>query len=366
VQGEFDMKKYILGIIPLVMLVTVCASNSAASGGKTLDQAIKEAATRIDAEVGAGSKIALLNFNSPSDRFSSYVLDELTANLLDTKKMTVVDRKEVDLIRGELGFQFSGEVGDDSIQKLGRMLGAQSIVSGSLTEIGGDYRIVIRVLNVQTASVAVQYRSDIAADKRVKALLQGGRSGGTAAASNRASGTGGGQAAASQPAAKTYSTTYNIGDKGPAGGIIFYDKFSSVGGWRYLEAAPKETEQQFPWGNVGFCGTSVALGDGKRNTQIIAEELRNNKIGGAAQYCNDLEYGGYDDWFLPSKDELNLMYQNLKEKGLGSFTNNRYWSSSEGNYNGAWYQRFNNGEQNAENSYTTKGQTYCVRAVRAF
>jgi curli biogenesis system outer membrane secretion channel CsgG len=100
---------------------------TAVSGNMTLDQAIAEAAVRIDERIAAGSKIAPINFSSSSDKFSSYVLDELTANLVDSGKLTVVDRKEIDLIRDEFKFQLSGDVGNDSMQDLGRMLGAQSI-----------------------------------------------------------------------------------------------------------------------------------------------------------------------------------------------------------------------------------------------
>jgi len=177
-----------------VQQTTQSTQQPAASGSMTLDQAIKEAANQIDERIKAGSKIAPLNFSSPSDNFSSYVLDELTANLVDSRKLIVVDRKEIDLIRDEFKFQFSGEVGDDSMQALGRMLGAQSIISGSLTDMGGFYRIVIRVLNVQNASVEVQYRANIANDTVVAALLSGGRtnrtttSGSSGTASNRTGG----------------------------------------------------------------------------------------------------------------------------------------------------------------------------------
>jgi TolB-like protein len=136
-----------------------------------LDRAIEEAAKDMDARITARSKVALINFNSPSVPFSDYVIDELTANLVNSGHLIVVDRKEIDLIRGELNFQYSGEVDDKSMQELGRMLGAQSIASGSLTNIGGVYRIVIRVLNVQTAAVEVQYRTNIVNDSKVKALL---------------------------------------------------------------------------------------------------------------------------------------------------------------------------------------------------
>jgi TolB-like protein len=176
------------------MFVTACASSSSntvstdtsstvkpaeTSGYKTLDQAIKEAAGRIDEQIEARTKIAILNINSSSDQFSLYVIDELTANFLDTRKLTVIDRKEIDLIRGELDFQLSGEVSDDSMQELGKILGAQTIVSGSLMEIGDTYRLVIRALSVQTATVEVQYRTDIANDNRVRALLAAGKSANT-------------------------------------------------------------------------------------------------------------------------------------------------------------------------------------------
>ena len=197
------MKKSIFCIITFIVLFSGCAATPQPAytqfestalpvvpAGMTLDQAIAEAAARIDERIEAGSKIALLNFNSTSERFSYYVLDELSANLLDSSKLTVVDRREIDLIRSEFDFQFSGEVGDDSMQELGRMLGAQSIVSGFLTEIGGSYRIMLRVLNVQNATVVAQYRTDIVNDSRVQALLQGGRTGGaTTAQGSRATGS---------------------------------------------------------------------------------------------------------------------------------------------------------------------------------
>jgi len=174
------MKKIFFCILTLFLIFTGCVSSS--NSGKInqstdssremiLDQAIAEAAKRIEERIPEGAKIAPINFNSSSDRFSTYVLDELTANLVENGKLIVVDRSEIDLIRSEFNFQYSGEVGDDSMQALGRMLGAQSIISGSLTDMGGFYRIMIRVLNVQNASVEVQYRTNIINDHVVSTLL---------------------------------------------------------------------------------------------------------------------------------------------------------------------------------------------------
>lgn len=384
------MKKLLLGIIPVIMLAVGCAGSAkpvenptANSGLLTLDQAINEAANRIDERIARGSKIAPLNFNSPHDRFSNYVLEELTANLVDSRILTVVDRREIDLIRNEFDFQFSGEVGDDSMQQMGQMLGAQAIISGTFTDMGGFYRIMIRVLNVQNATVEVQYRANIASDTITTALLTGGRTGGTAVVSQR---SGGGTTPAVQatqvqveqavqtPAAPAPVITYNIGDRGPAGGWVFHDKGVFSNGWRYLEAAPNDIGPA-QWGALGteVGGTNTAVGTGRANTQRIVPVLSRTSEDGAALLCSSLNINGYTDWFLPSKDELNLLYVNLKVNGLGGFGNILYWSSSENTGSGSvyparnhvWTQDFSNGSQHTA-LVGTKNRTYSIRAIRQF
>ena len=87
--------------------------------------------------------------------------------------------------------------------------------------------------------------------------------------------------------------------------------------------------------------------------------------------CNELVLTGYNDWHLPTKDELNAIYLNLAKLGVGGFTYYSYWSSTETDTNNAFRQNFNNGNQYKEDgkgntiSYT-KVLEYYVRAVRAF
>jgi hypothetical protein len=159
---------------------------------------------------------------------------------------------------------------------------------------------------------------------------------------------------------------YKLGDTGPAGGLIFYDKGESSYGWRYLEAAPVDTEFTYvEWGAYEHVdGTYTVIGSGKQNTQVIGEK------GPAAQLCDSLVKNGYKDWFLPSKDELNLMYENLVTRGLGGFSDDMYWSSSEStnNYYCAWRQWFSTGEQNYQYDFGArdKSSALSARAVRAF
>ena len=73
--------------------------------------------------------------------------------------------------------------------------------------------------------------------------------------------------------------------------------------------------------------TGTAIGTGQANTTAIVTTQGAGSY--AAQLCNDLTVGGYNDWFLPSKDELDLMYENLYLQEVGGFTDDYYWSSSE-------------------------------------
>ncbi|MDR1788142.1 MAG: penicillin-binding protein activator LpoB [Treponema sp.] len=169
------MVKNRLATLPFLLLFLSlgCASSgrTANTSGMPLDTAIREAALLIDSRLTKGNNIALVNFNSPSEKFSEYVLEELAADLLDSNKLVVVDRKELDLIRTELQFQASGEVSDESAQRIGQMLGAQSVVTGTLTTIGSSYRLMLRVLQVETGKVEAQYRNYIAVDSHFTALF---------------------------------------------------------------------------------------------------------------------------------------------------------------------------------------------------
>jgi len=171
------MKKFILTMVLVytVLILVVCTTGSTSTGRTVpLDQAIQEAAMNIENRLGKGEKIALLNFSSPSELFSEYVLEELSRYLVNNGKLVVVERRELDLIRQEEQFQLTGEASDESAQAIGKKLGAQIIISGSLTSIGREYLIRIKALAVETAVIAATASSDInPKEKKVKTLLGG-------------------------------------------------------------------------------------------------------------------------------------------------------------------------------------------------
>ncbi|MFH1830609.1 MAG: Ig-like domain-containing protein [Pseudomonadota bacterium] len=178
----------------------------------------------------------------------------------------------------------------------------------------------------------------------------------------------------------TYTLTvvsYALRDNGPAGGWIFYvNPNYPVDSWKYLEAAPSDQAADIQWYNGTYVSTGAAgtaLGTGQSNTtNIVTVQGAGNY---AAQLCDDLAVGVYNDWFLPSKDELNKIYINLvsgtDEHGVpytpvGGLVTTNYWSSSEYSLSSAtdaWFQGFYNGSQ------TFFDKSFCcfnVRAVRRF
>lgn len=152
---------------------------------------------------------------------------------------------------------------------------------------------------------------------------------------------------------------YKVGDRGPAGGIVFHDKGRSSDGWRYLEAAPGDQASSIPWGGSGtkIGGTDMVVGAGEANTRAIVERLGADAA--AARVCDDMVLGGFDDWFLPSKEELVLLHG---QRALVGGFKGYYWSSTEDGADNAWDLTFTNGYQ-----YSSPKTRYrAVRAIRAF
>jgi hypothetical protein len=339
--------------------------DAAADVGLSLDAAIREAAGQMDRRLPASTKVALVSIGSASTALSEYILGRLEAALVGSGKLVVVDRANLDKVRAEQGFQLSGDVSDESAKAIGHLLGAGAIVTGSFSDLGDVYGLTLKAINMETAAVAVSYPADIAKSTRITTLLgSGGGSAGTQAPPAVSP-------AAPQAPAATAGTVYRVGDRGPAGGWIFYDLGFYMDGWRYLEAAPQDFPVSVKWttAGIGTFSTETGLGTGRKNTSYLVSLLKKNgENTRAAQVVSIPEYGGYDDWFLPSKDELNQIYENLKKKRIGDFSNNVYWSSSGGLRNGvdwnlvAWQMNFSDGNQNRV-PCSAEG---LVRAVRQF
>ena len=149
------------------------------------------------------------------------------------------------------------------------------------------------------------------------------------------------------------------------GGIIFYLDSTGQHG---LIAAKSDQSTGAIWGYYGsyiIGADGTAIGAGQQNTIDIEDGC--TIVGTAADICANLILEGYSDWFLPSIDELSIMYYNIGQgssENIGDFSISHYWSSTEVSDMDAYVFRFEYGNANATNY--GKNAPMNVRAVRAF
>ena len=158
------------------------------------------------------------------------------------------------------------------------------------------------------------------------------------------------------------------------GGLIFYlDVNNGIG--MIAASSDQATAQWGCSGNFIANASNPNIGAGYQNTNLIIDLC--NETGIAAEICANLNLNNYDDWYLPSKDELNLLYSNPHLNGFGDFTTGTagnidgwYWSSTDGEDEGnaAWVQSFKDGQNGFQATYDIGLKTFnnSVRAVRSF
>lgn len=151
------------------------------------------------------------------------------------------------------------------------------------------------------------------------------------------------------------------------GGVVFWVDPNDASHGLVCSREDWYPEYMFYWSvnnnETGAINTEVGAGLQNTNAIITLNAL------GAAMNCSTYSNGGYDDWYLPSKDELEIMYayKNIINttsslNGGSNFQHNWYWSSTEYDLTTAYQQNFNGGGQS-----TTSKQNYkCLRAIRSF
>ena len=155
-----------------VLTVLILISGKLHAQQLGLDDVIRRTARTVEETLPQNTMVAVLNFDSPSEAFSDFVIEELTGELVTGRRVTIVDRRNLELIGQEMDLQLSGYVSDESAQSIGHMLGAQSIVSGVLTNLGTFYRFRVRVINVQTVAIQTQISLDLRNDVQVAFLMR--------------------------------------------------------------------------------------------------------------------------------------------------------------------------------------------------
>ena len=288
------------------------------------------------------------------------ITEAIESECVQSNTATVLNRRTIKKIQMEQAFQNSDWSNSNKTAKLGEALNAQYIVSGKLWRYNGQIFVIVQVQDIKTLAVLASLNMRFNDTEEIL---------------NKASSI----------CLNLISKLdwWKIGSKGPGGGYIFYYSekgFPVYDGGKelichYLECSPVELKCM-EWcpcpyrgkKNDYYCSvhTNTGIGTGKKNTlNIIATNhpggsisISNCAAKACANYSTEKTKTG--EWYLPSKDELNLIYVNLIKTGIIK-SDAWHWSSSQNNDKYAWIQRFSDGYQ-----IYGKLNSGCVRAVRAF
>ena len=158
----------VLLFFSLTVLLSGCASQSApqyqaaanaptANYGQVqtsnLDSVIREGSDYITGKLPLRSRIGVVNMNSPSANLSNYVIDGIVMHLVNTETFFVIERSELGAVQREKKYQLSGEVSDETAVSIGKQLGTQMIVTGSILPFGSDYSLRLKIIDVKTAQI---------------------------------------------------------------------------------------------------------------------------------------------------------------------------------------------------------------------
>ncbi|MBP3367344.1 MAG: hypothetical protein J6K96_10220 [Treponema sp.] len=286
-----------------------------------------------------------------------------------TGKCSVVDRSSFDKIKAQQNFQLSDWSNNDKVAKLGKALNANVVVTGQAMKFRTQVMFIVQILDVNSTEI-ISSSDERVGDvdelfSRFPAMCRE-LTKNLSKPQNAAAGS------------------YDIGDFGPGGGYVFYyseagfpvyesDNASPVI-CHYLECSPVElgSTTWCPCGNKKWCNinTMDGVGAGKLNTAHIVNYTHEQSLtpSNCAAYACSRYFTGTTkegEWYLPSRLELNLIYENLRKSGK-IVSDAWHWSSSQDNSSYAWNQRFSDGAQNSYNEYNYKNLYSCVVAVRAF
>lgn len=155
------------------ILCTTAALCAAALSAIEIESALHQTAEQFSSSIKSGTTIAIVGISSATRELSEFMLDELTLGFVQTKKLTIANRANLEAIKTEMNFQLSGEVSDESIQQIGAMVGANVVIHGSLKPLGRNFNLVVQGLDVTTAAVVDMCRFSVEPNDTIKVLSSG-------------------------------------------------------------------------------------------------------------------------------------------------------------------------------------------------
>lgn len=291
------------------------------------------------------------------EKSGDLIFRRIQSEFVNTYRFSVVDRGALSKILAEKEFQDNSDWSSpEKVARLKEAFNAQYIVTSVIESYDDMLSVTINIIDVNTTQIIASENSN---EKSVKDLMTGKLKNLVIRVSSKVQ-------------TDSAQSSYLIGGMGEGGGIVFYyskegfpvynaDGSSST--FHYLECS-YDVLGAVGWGGDGSIDTKNGIGYGKLNTKVISDA--NTYLTAshcAAKLC--LSFSTINtsagDWWLPSKDELNLIYENLIKQGFIE-GEGHFWSSTSYINGYSWNQEFPDGTQ----AHYFRGRLFSVRAIRAF
>ena len=139
----------------------------------SLDEAISKIVSEIEKKLEQGKRTLVAVINAETPEMSSYLIDELTAALVNGKKTNIIDRNNISHVQKELNFNMSGYVSDYTAQGIGKLVSAHYIVSGFFTKKENIAELQVSIFQAENAIPFYKSSLNIKYDESLDSLIVG-------------------------------------------------------------------------------------------------------------------------------------------------------------------------------------------------
>ncbi len=154
----------------LIIFLTFFFSTTVFAKSPNLDSTISAIGKTVVSSAPENAIIAILDFSSENKKLGEYIRDQLAADIIETGNLRLVTRNHLDLLEKESYYQLSGYVSDETALSICEKLGAQALIFGQIEELGKNYRLQIKMIDVETAVYRLFKNYTVAKDKTTKQL----------------------------------------------------------------------------------------------------------------------------------------------------------------------------------------------------
>jgi len=156
--------RYFVSFVFIAFMYASCVSGATPTSTveNGFDNAVGNCAREIEDALDRGASVAVVGFESHSPELSNDIMEEFMGYLIRSGKLTVTDRARLDLLFTELNLSMSGNIDDETALRIGKMVGAQFVITGSLTDRGSTYRLRVTAIHTETAVRKAFSSADIA------------------------------------------------------------------------------------------------------------------------------------------------------------------------------------------------------------